>query len=233
MDFENMTFDELKVFAKKNGIKIGNISKEKLIEKVKTMTDFDLEDTTNETEDKESEIKSISTLDSIVSAIDDLEGVDEYDANEKIEMLPMDTLIPVRSITFGTLIYKSRTNNATYIWNEIGSVETMSIAAITEMNNYNVDYLRKPLVILLDERAVKQFRLTEVYENVAKINNLKSLFKQDINTISKAVDNALAVNMRDLLISKVRTMYKKKSLTDINIIRLLESKLHFDLSEDN
>lgn len=235
-----MTLDELKNYAKKNNIKTGNISKEKLIEKIKsemsiTYPDSD-KDFVNETDaETNTEIdknKPTSTLDSIITAIDDLEEANDYDVSETIEDLPIDTIIPVRSITFGSLIYKSRSNNATYIWNEIGSVEHMTIAAITEMNNYNIDFLRKPMVILLDERAVKQFRLAEVYENVAKINNLKQLFSSDLNIISKAIDNILAVNMRDILISKVRTMYNKKTLTDINIIRLLERKLQFDLSED-
>lgn len=33
MDLENMSLDELKEYAKKNNIKVGNIGKEKLIEK--------------------------------------------------------------------------------------------------------------------------------------------------------------------------------------------------------
>jgi hypothetical protein len=242
MNFEEMTLDELKEFAKKNDIKVGNIGKEKLIEKIKTEintddiigNDTDFVNDTKELTSIESqvEIKPESTLSSIVSAIDDLEESSDYE-NETIVDLPIDTVIPVRSITFGSLIYKSRSNNATYIWNEIGAVQPMTIAAITEMNNYNVEFLRKPMVILLDEKAIKQFRLTSVYEEVAKINNLKQLFKLDIATISKTIDNAIAVNMRDILISKARTMYKNGTLTDINIIRLLEQKLQFDLSEIN
>ena len=131
------------------------------------------------------------------------------------------------------MIYKSRSNNATYIWNEIGAVEHMTIAAITEMNNYNIDYLRKPLVILLDERAIRQFRLTDVYEKVAQINNLKSLFKSDLKTISNIIDDVLNANMRDMLISKVRAMYKKNILTDVRVIKLLEQKLRFDLTSDD
>lgn len=241
MNFEEMTLEELKEYAKKNNIKVGNISKEKLIEKIKSETsavslidsdnDFVAENSDETTIENIAEPKS--TLGSIIDAIDDLEESDSYNTSEVIEDLPIDTVIPVRSITFGSLIYKSRSNNATYIWNEIGAVEHMTVAAITEMNNYNIDFLRKPMVILLDERAVKHFRLTEVYENVAKINNLKQLFKSDLETISHTIDSVLEVGMRDILISKVRTMYKKKVLTDINVIHLLEKKLQFDLSDSN
>ena len=99
------------------------------------------------------------------------------------------------------------------------------------MNNYKSDFLRKPLVILMDERAVKKFRLTSVYENVAKINNLTAVFNSSLPEIEKVIDDALRVNMRDILISKVRQMYKNKKLKDIEVIRLLERKLKFDLSD--
>ena len=129
------------------------------------------------------------------------------------------------------MTYKSKTNNAIFRWNQIGAVEYMTVGQLNEMNNYKTDFLRKPLVILLDERAIKKFRLTPVYENVAKINNLTAIFNSDIDTISKVIDDALRVNMRDILISKVRQMYKNKKLKDIEVIRLLEQKLQFDLSE--
>lgn len=240
MNFNEMPLDELKEYAKQNNIKVGNIGREKLIEKLKSdntsvcsiADDDDFVEDTKEESTPEPVAETKSTLGSIIDAIDDLEESDEY-SMEVIEDLPIDTVIPVRSITFGSLIYKSRSNNATYIWNEIGAVEHMTVAAITEMNNYSIDFLRKPMVILLDERAVKHFRLTEVYENVAKINNLKQLFKSDLDIIAKTIDSVLEVGMRDIVISKVRTMYKKKVLTDINVIHLLENKLQFDLSDSN
>ena len=242
MNFETMELDELKEYAKSLGITFGKIGKEKLIEKIKeheknestissVIEDEDLDDRIEE-ENKEigEETTNGSLLDSITSAIDDLEDSTGGDV-EPIVDLPIDTLIGVKSITFGGLTYKSKTNNAIFRWNQIGAVEYMTVAQLNEMNNYKTDFLRKPLVILLDERAIKKFRLTPVYENVAKINNLTAIFNSDMETISKVIDDALRVNMRDILISKVRQMYKNKKLKDIEVIRLLEQKLQFDLSE--
>ena len=242
MNFETMELDELKEYAKSLGITFGKIGKEKLIEKIKeheknestissVIEDEDLDDRiVEESEEVEEETTNGSLLDSITSAIDDLEDSTGGDV-EPIVDLPIDTLIGVKSITFGGLTYKSKTNNAIFRWNQIGAVEYMTVAQLNEMNNYKTDFLRKPLVILLDERAIKKFRLTPVYENVAKINNLTAIFNSDIDTISKVIDDALRVNMRDILISKVRQMYKNKKLKDIEVIRLLEQKLQFDLSE--
>lgn len=242
MNFETMELDELKEYAKSLGITFGKIGKEKLIEKIKeyekdksaissVIEDEDLDDRIEE-ENKEIEEETTngSLLDSITSAIDDLEDSTGGDVEPMVD-LPIDTLIGVKSITFGGLTYKSKTNNAIFRWNQIGAVEYMTVAQLNEMNNYKTDFLRKPLVILLDERAIKKFRLTPVYENVAKINNLTAIFNSDMETISKVIDDALRVNMRDILISKVRQMYKNKKLKDIEVIRLLEQKLQFDLSE--
>jgi hypothetical protein len=173
---------------------------------------------------------SKSILDTISSAIDELDENEDDDYNETFVDLPRDTVINVRSITFGKLVYKSPTNNAMFIWNNIGEVRQMTIAELTEMNNQCPDFLMNPNVILLNEDAIRMFRLNSVYENVAQINNLKTLFKQNTETIEKAIDRALMANMRDVLISKIRAMYSNKALTDINVIKLLEEKLQFDLT---
>jgi hypothetical protein len=244
MDYEKMELDELKNYAKTIGITFGNIGKEKLLEKIKekdgissaissVLIDNELEDNLDSQPiEVIKEKRTDSIIDSISSVIDDLDDAVDDVSIETVD-LPMDTVINVKSITFGGLTYKSRTTNAVFRWNQIGSIQPMTVAEINEMNNYKTDFLRRPLVVLMDERAIKKFRLTSVYENVAKINNLTAVFNSDLDKISKWLDDVLNVNMRDILISKVRQMYKNKKLVDINIIRLLEHKLKFDLSDDN
>lgn len=247
MDYTKMELDELKELAKSRGLKVGNIGKDKLITKLKENDTFNAvsaedDDLTENTEATRNDVskdektqdempedtKPVSLLDAISETIDELdESADDKDDYE--DKLDLDTSIPVKSITFGGLTYKSRTNNAVIRWKQIGEIQYMTVAELNEMNNYSSDFLNKPLVILMDERAVKKFRLTPVYENVAKLNNLKSVFNSDLATISKVVDDALRVNMRDILISKVRQMYKTGKLVDVNVLRLLQDKLHFDI----
>ncbi len=242
MDYEKMSLIELKDYAKSIGLNIGNIGKEKLIEKIKTkkesenhvnsvLNDEDLNKKNEVEKNKEKNTeKPISVLDSISSAIDDLEDATGGEIEEIID-LPNNYIVRVRSITFGGLTYRSRATNAIFRWNQIGAEQDMTISELNEMNNYKTDFLRKPLVILMDDKAIKKFRLISVYENVAKIKNLTTIFKSDLKTIEHVIDDALRVNMRDILISKVRQLYKTRQLVDINVIRLLEKKLKFDLSE--
>lgn len=239
MDFDSMSLEELKDYAKELNLKVGNIGKEKLIEKIKlaqTAKDIAENDVDKDIENIPAPVvtkqKTEDLLSSITSAIDDLDdSVDNY-VEDGVEDLALDTVIPVKSITYGGLTYQSRTNNAIFRWNQIGAIEYMTVGELNEMNNYKKEFLYKPLVILMDEKAIKKFRLTPVYENVAKINNLKQVFNSDMKTIEKTIDDALAVNMRDILISKVRQMIKNRTLVDVNIIRKLEEKLQFDIQDD-
>lgn len=242
MNFEEMSLAELKEYAKQKGISVGNSGKEKLIEKIKekelvnsVFNDDDLEESDDIEVSVEKSEKVTHDTSSLLSSISD--AIDELDesADDDIQVgdvgLSLDDIIPVKSITFGGLTYKARSTNAIYRWPTIGSLEYMSISELNEMNNYKRAYLNKPLVILMDERAIKKFRLQKVYENVAQINNLKSLFKSDMATIERTIDTALDANMRDILISKVRQMIKNGTLTNINIIKLLEKKLQHDLAD--
>lgn len=242
MNYEEMSLAELKEYAKQKGISVGNSGKEKLIEKIKekelvnsVFNDEDLE----ESDDIEVFVEkgenvthdTSSLLSSISDAIDELDESADDDIQVGDVGLSLDDIIPVKSITFGGLTYKARSTNAIYRWPTIGSLEYMTVSELNEMNNYKRAYLNKPLVILMDERAIKKFRLQKVYENVAQINNLKSLFKSDMSTIEKTIDMAIDANMRDILISKVRQMIKNGTLTNINIIKLLEKKLQHDLAD--
>lgn len=247
MNFEELTLDELKDYARSKGISFGKIGREKLIAKIKEKEDesnadlassilSDIDSTNNETVEAkpkptvENNNEKMSLLNSIEHAINELDDADTY--TEKIvDDLPITTPIRVKSITYGGLTYTSKINNAIFRWDQIGSEQFMTIAELNEMNNYKRDFLNRPLVILMDDRAIRKFRLTKVYENVAKINNLPEVFASDMNTIRDTIDRALDVNMRDVLVSKVSQMIKKRALVDISVIHLLSKKLQYDFDK--
>ncbi len=242
MDFEKMSLDELKEYAKSKNITVGNIGREKLIERIKEKESesniaesvFNDMVTQNESSTKNDFVENKaqqSLAESISSAIDDLDDSCKY-VDTNIEDLPINTQVRVKSITYGGLTYKSRTSNAIYRWNQIGAEEIMTISELNEMNNHKRDFLNRPLVILMDDRAIKKFRLTKVYENVAKINDLVKIFNtNNFSLIESTIDTALAVNMKDILISKTSQLIKNKVLVDINIIRLLSRKLKYEFEE--
>ena len=253
MNYSELSLDKLKEIAKEKGISVGNTGKEKLIEKIEkydlenstkslidgtdiendiTVTDEDI--TENKADEKEeiySKESVIGSINDIVSDLEDFEESDERD--DTIEDIGMDEEVPCMSITFGGLIYTSPITGATYKWHKIGDVEYLSMKELVSMNNSKPVFLNRPWIILQDVRAINKFRLMSKYEEVAKVNQLKKLFASgDTKQISDTIDSALKSGMREVVISKVRTMYNNGVLTNTHIINLLEEKLRFDIASE-
>lgn len=254
MDYKKLSLEDLKKIAREKGITFGNIGKEKLIEKIKS---FDSEhsvklladgtgieeDITCPESDNTSDIPPENSIESgkkenvicaindIVSDLEDFEETDEKD--ETIEEIGMDEEVPCMSITFGGLVYTSPITGATYKWHKIGDVEYLSVKELTSMNNSKPVFLNRPWIILQDLRAINKFRLMSKYEEVAKINQLKKLFATgDMALIVSTIDGAIKSGMREVVISKVRTMYNNGILNNTHIIQMLEDKLRFDIVSD-
>ena len=250
MNYSELSLDKLKEIAKEKGISVGNTGKEKLIEKIEkydlenstkslidgtdiendiTVTDEDIaENKADEKEEVRSKESVIGSINDIVSDLEDFEESDERD--DTIEDIGMDEEVPCMSITFGGLIYTSPITGATYKWHKIGDVEYLSMKELVSMNNSKPVFLNRPWIILQDVRAINKFRLMSKYEEVAKVNQLKKLFATgDTKQISDTIDSALKSGMREVVISKIRTMYNNGVLTNTHIINLLEEKLRFDI----
>ena len=253
MNYSELSLDKLKEIAKEKGISVGNTGKAILIEKIEkydldnstkslidgtdiendiTVTDEDI--TENKADEKEeiySKESVIGSINDIVSDLEDFEESDERD--DTIEDIGMDEEVPCMSITFGGLIYTSPITGATYKWHKIGDVEYLSMKELVSMNNSKPVFLNRPWIILQDVRAINKFRLMSKYEEVAKVNQLKKLFASgDTKQISDTIDSALKSGMREVVISKVRTMYNNGVLTNTHIINLLEEKLRFDIASE-
>ena len=253
MNYSELSLDKLKEIAKEKGISVGNTGKEKLIEKIEkydlenstkslidgtdiendiTVTDEDItENKADEKEENYSKENVIGSINDIVSDLEDFEESDERD--DTIEDIGMDEEVPCMSITFGGLIYTSPITGATYKWHKIGDVEYLSMKELVSMNNSKPVFLNRPWIILQDVRAINKFRLMSKYEEVAKVNQLKKLFASgDTKKISDTIDSALKSGMREVVISKIRTMYNNGVLTNTHIINLLEEKLRFDIASE-
>ncbi len=254
MNYSELSLEKLKDIAKEKGITVGNTGKEKLIEKIekhdlengmKSLIDgSDITDdiTANVNDmienDKQEDNDTVNKKDNVIGSINDivsdLEDFEESDERDtSIEDIGMDEEVPCMSITFGGLVYTSLITGATYKWHKIGDVEYLTMKELVSMNNSKPVFLNRPWLILQDIRAINKFRLMSKYEEVAKVNQLKKLFSSgDTKQISDTIDSALRSGMREVVISKVRTMYNNGILNNTHIIKLLEDKLRFDIATE-
>ena len=250
MNYDNYTLDELKEIAKDKGITFGKIGKEKLIEKLEKYTSdeksMDIVDTLSDLSDYENTnplpkvvelnntLEKRNVIEEITNIVSDLEEFEEIETvDETIEDIGLDEEVTCMSITFGGLNYTSPVTGAKYKWYNIGDVQSLTVRELIAMNNSKPIFLNKPWIVLKDHRAVNKFRLLSKYEEVANISQLKKLFDSgDINLIKETIESALNNGMRDVVISKIRNMYKNGSLNNTHIIKILEERLRFDIATE-
>lgn len=170
----------------------------------------------------------IKELDEVVSSVSN--GDVSVRPSAKEVKLSNEEEIAVRSATFGGLTWISPKTNAFYRWNEIGSVEYIPFGELITMNNTAREFLFDPLVIVQDGRVVDHFRLNETYEKIARVNELEELFNtNNLDEIGSVLRSIVQTNMRDIAISKIRTLRQEHKLNNIDVIRLIEKILCFDL----
>ena len=170
------------------------------------------------------------TLETLNKTVDAVAGVSEEKIVSRKVSIPLDEEIAVRSVTFGGLTWISPKTNAHYRWNEIGAVEYIQFGELVTMNNTSQAFLTEPYVILQDERAVEYFRLKPVYEKIAVVDSLEELFKEgDLVKIEQALRNIRNTSMRNVAISKIKELRSTHVLNNIDVIRLIERILCFDM----
>lgn len=169
-------------------------------------------------------------LDTINKTVDAVSGVSVKENKSRKADIALDEEIAVRSVTFGGLSWISPKSNAHYRWNEIGAVEYIPFSDLVAMNNTTQAFLTEPYIILQDKRAVDYFRLAPVYEKIAVVNSLEELFKEgNLTKIEKALRDIRNTSMRNVAISKIKELRETHTLNNIDVIRLIEKILCFDM----
>lgn len=178
--------------------------------------------------DKSADMKEV--INSVNKSIDDVSNVKEDKKVSRRAEIPHDEEIAVKSATKGGLNWVNPVTNAYYFWNDIGYVEYIPFGDLITLNNNKPVFLREPLVVLDDPRVIDYFRLGGLYEKVSVVNSLKELFEEgDVAKVEKALRDIRNTNMRNVAMSKIKELRESHALNNIDIIRLIEQILCFDV----
>ena len=147
----------------------------------------------------------------------------------KIDNIDMNELIPVRSLVVGGLNYK-RKDGVMIRWENFGDMQYIEYGELIFMNSAKPKFLKHPYLAIDDDEVIEKLNLTQIYKDLADVNNIENLFKKSIGEISKTIasySNGTKQLIKDLCTS----MVKDGKLTNIKIIKVLEKELSVDLQE--
>lgn len=173
-------------------------------------------------EKKETTVKSENTTaktDSKKEVLSSLKDNVKNKATRKIETVDPNTLIPCRSLTTGTLVWENG-----YIWHDYNSVIEIPMHELTRMRGKNPKFLTDMLMIVEDEKAFKELRLEQLYEEAVHIENLSEIFSLSLEDLEYVL-NVLPKNLHDGIKMEAHKAIKNDMLSDIKKVKLIEEKL--------
>ena len=178
-----------------------------------------------------------SDVESVVSDIKVLSGTTDSTEEVKVQAaadikFALTDKIPCKSLFYGKLVYTSPTNGAKWVWKEYGSVQHIPYGELEIMNNHKPKFLTEgPLIVILEPSIIEDLNLTDIYRKVASINKFGKLVESgSVEEVRTMVQDLLEVGMREAVIAEVRKCRTENTLTNINLINMLNSELKTDIS---
>lgn len=136
--------------------------------------------------------------------------------------------IPVRSFINGRVIYKSKKTGVTYKWLEKGSYEILTIEELLNMESQSQKFLHSPWLMVDDEEVIEAFNLQELYELVAKVEDIDSFINMSLGE-QKQIYNKLPKTLQNQVYNHIYNKVESGEIDSKSKIRELEELVQMEL----
>lgn len=144
-----------------------------------------------------------------------IEPLNDFDEIEVISLIP-------------NISYKDSRSGDFYEWDEIGHIEYMTFDTLKNLWRNHKGYFRNMWLKPKDDRVINKFGLTKVFEKYEFLMDKSNYTKKNINTICDTIVNA-PNGLKASLYDKVKNLVINGDVTDVSVIRKLETSLNIDL----
>jgi hypothetical protein len=189
-------------------------------------------------EQREAKLKQNATLESQDTVERSESPVIE---KQKIKNLPLNTTVLVRSNRFGQLIYVCKKFNKRFDWDNIGSVQYMTLDELQALRNEARKFFEKTWIIIdgfADEEYADLYSTEEIYDfltvsdyykNYLCPENIDELFRMSASEIEKRLKTASS-GSKEFIIIKANELIENRQLDSLSVIETLEDVLKCELS---
>lgn len=146
----------------------------------------------------------------------------------KKKVIDRDTMVSCRNITSGRLTYISKKTGLETVWSEFGDEEYIDVAELLTMKSSQPKFLKEPWVFIDDEDIIDYLGLKELYKTIIPIDEVEDFFNLSVNEARKILPK-LPKGMKTLIAEKARKGIQEGTLSNIQLVRLLEQELQLDL----
>lgn len=143
------------------------------------------------------------------------EPLNDYDIIEVVAIIP-------------GVSYKDSHTEDIYRWETAGHIEEMDFATVKNMWKHHKNYFRHMLLRPLDKRVVKKFGLENNYAKHDYLMDPKNYTRENIDDILNSIHET-PNGMKMAIINKIKSMVYSGQLSDINVVKKIDTRLGLDL----
>ena len=147
----------------------------------------------------------------------------------KVESLEDSDEIEVISLVPNVSYQDSKTLDM-YEWHKVGHVESMTFGTLKDMWRNNKGYFRNLWLKPKDDRVINKFGLTKTFEKYEYLMDGSNYTKKNINAICDAISGT-PNGLKFAICDKIKNLVISGEVTDVSVIKALESRLKIDLIE--
>lgn len=148
------------------------------------------------------------------------------------KQVELNDLVKVVSCFYGRLVYVSRKTGYQTIWSEFGDFEMMPVEELMSMRNSQRGFFENHWITLAGDNAedvIKYLRLEQYYKDIASVDDIDNLFGNAPDELPGILQRFTPA-ARETIARRAYELVQEGVLTDINVIRALETELGYDLS---
>lgn len=145
---------------------------------------------------------------------------------KKPRMLSHDTVVEVMNNTSGRLVYVSPRSMITWVWEEYGSTDLMTIQELLTMRSSQSKFFTEQWVMVQDQEVIDYLKLNRYFEKTLTPDELEDFFYLPIDEMEKILADSNA-GQKALIAATAKMKYENGTFADVNKIKMMERKLDY------
>ena len=146
-----------------------------------------------------------------------IEPLEDYDEIEVVSLIP-------------NVDYQDNRTGDMYEWDEVGHVEYMTFETLKNMWRNYKGYFKNMWLKPNDDRVINKFGLTRTYDKYEFLMDESNYTQKNIDEICSAI-SSMPNGLKISICSKIRNMVINGQVSNVSVIKKLETHLKIDLIE--
>jgi hypothetical protein len=138
----------------------------------------------------------------------------------------------VMNNTSGKLGWTSPKTSTPWLFEKYGDEDYIELHELMTMKSAHPAYFKENWIVVKDTDAFEHLKLENFYKGIYDPEELDALFEKPVDEINGEIDKASG-NIRSLIIGRARDKFESGELTDVRVIKLIESKLNTKIDVNN